>query len=75
MTTSIQELPIRIVQAIEQERLSTNHVIYYDVQHGWICQQRDNTSVNPIPKLNEQNAYTGLDDNIQPLEKLGPFGK
>jgi hypothetical protein len=75
MTTTIELLPANIIQAIKQEKLSRNHVIYYDVEHGWVCQQGDNTFINSIPNLIEQNADTNLYDNTRPLEELGPFGR
>jgi hypothetical protein len=75
MATIIQKLPIKIIQAIEKEKLSTNHVIYYDIEHGWVCQQRDDTLINSITKSIEQKTSTELVNEARPLEKLGPFGR
>jgi len=75
MAKIIRKLPKRIIQAIEQENLSANHVIYYDIDHGWICQQQDDALIDSIPKSIEQNTSTKLSNEFCPLEKLGPFGR
>jgi hypothetical protein len=75
MATSIKRVPIRIVQAIEEEKLSTDHVIYYNTKDGWIYQRRDERFVSSIQNSNEQNTDTSSLDNVRPLERLGPFGR
>jgi len=62
METIIRKIPTRIIQAIEEEELSTNYMIYHDNEHGWVYQQRD-------------DAFTKLANEVHPLEKLGPFGR
>jgi len=75
MEKIIQKLPTRIIQTIEQEKLSTNHIIYYDIEHGWVYQQRDDTLISSTPKSIENNASKKLENEVRPLEKLGPFGR
>jgi len=70
-----QKLPTRIIQTIEQEKLSTNHIIYYDIEHGWVYQQRDDTLISSTAKSIENNASKKLENEVYPLEKLGPFGR
>jgi hypothetical protein len=75
MATIMQKVSTKMIQAIEQEKLSTDHIIYYDIQHGWVCQQRDDILINSISKSTEQNTSMNLTNRVRPLEKLGPFGR
>lgn len=75
MSKIIRKIPSTIIQAIEQDRLPRDHIIYYDTEHGWVYQQRDETLSSSIPKLIEESTSTKLAEDVFPLEKLGPFGK
>jgi hypothetical protein len=75
MSTIPQKVPMRIIQAIEQEKLSKHHIIYYDIEHGWVCQQRDDAFINSLSTPAENNSSTNLPSIAHPLEELGPFGR
>ena len=73
MPRIIQKVSREMIQAIEGERLSRDQIIYYDNEHGWIYQQRDDDFINSVSRAMEENSQNDLEN--RPLEKLGPFGK
>ena len=75
MATTTRKLPKRIVKAIEEVEILKNHIIYYDLKLGWVCQQRDDAFIDSLSESVEDNLSTNLTNEVRPLEKLGPFGR
>jgi hypothetical protein len=75
MTTIAKKLSKRIMKAIEEVQLSKDHIIYYDLKLGWVCQQRDDAFIDSLSEPVENNSSTNLVNEVNPLEKLGPFGR
>ncbi|CAF3740142.1 unnamed protein product [Rotaria sordida] len=69
MMNSIQKVPTRILNAINGENLSSDTVIFYKEDQGWVYKRCD------VDLIDQTLARrTNLDDDIRPLESLGPFG-
>ncbi|CAF5158218.1 unnamed protein product, partial [Rotaria sp. Silwood1] len=64
MTNSMQKVPTRILNAIRKENLSSDTVIYYKQDEGWVYEKGSADLVN----LQQQSL-----DNARPLESLDPF--
>ena len=76
MVTIAQELPKRIINAIEEIDFAKNHIIYYDRRLGWVCQQRDGAFIDSLSEpVVVDDSSTNLTNEARPLEKLGPFGR
>ena len=70
----IQNVSIRLLEGIQQENLSRNHVIYYDDQYGWVYRQRDDAFNSFASTTNRNDTHIAPTDDARPLENLGPFG-